>query len=220
MKNLNFFKPTTPSRRQLIRINKKHLRKKPFIKSKITGMKNSSGRNNSGKITVRHIGGGNKKRYRIIDFNRNYNSTAVICSIEYDPSRNSFIAAAYNIQNNNFFYMLAPIGLSVGDIVKSGENATTSIGHSLPLSEIPVGSFIHNISSKPEKKSILTRSAGGCSKLIEKTSNYAQVRLSSGKFKIISSLLSWHHSKVFDRTPALTLQIPNQYLIVFITLMF
>ena len=185
LKNLKFHRPTTSSKRQLISIKKNHLKKTPLLKSKLIGMKNSSGRNHSGSITVRHIGGGNKQRYRSINFNRNYDSIAVICSIEYDPNRTAFIASAYDIKKNNFFYVLAPIGLTVGDIIKSGETGEPSIGHSLPLSEIPVGSFIHNISSNPGKGGVFTRAAGTCSMLIEKTSDYAQVRLFSGRLILV-----------------------------------
>ena len=185
MKNLKKLKPTTPSRRQQIRINKKHLLKKPFIKLKTVGLKNPSGRNHSGKITVRHIGGGCKKNYRIIDFNRSYDSTAVVCSIEYDPNRNAFIASALDLLNHNFYYILAPKNLNVGDIVKSGNKAIPALGNSLPISKIPVGSFIHNISLKPEKGGQLVRSAGVKAKLIEKYSTNAKIELSSGIQKLI-----------------------------------
>lgn len=100
---LKFLKPTTSSQRHVIRLNKKNLIKKPLLKTKLKGIKNSSGRNNSGKITVFHKGGGHKKKYRKINFNRTYESTGIVCSIEYDPNRNSNIAAIYDFSEKNFF---------------------------------------------------------------------------------------------------------------------
>ena len=110
-------KPITPSQRHLIKISNKALRKKPFIKSNLTGIKTSSGRNNSGKITVRHKGGGHKKKYRRIDFYRVIDSEGIICTLEYDPNRNTNVASVYNYITKHFCYILAPKNLKVGDIV-------------------------------------------------------------------------------------------------------
>jgi len=179
-------KPTTPSQRHLIQLNNKHLVKKPLIKKKLTKLINSGGRNNSGKITVRHKGGGHKKKYRQIEFNRKYESIGLTYGIEYDPNRNANIASIYNTSTNDFFYILAPKNLKTGDIVKSGSNIETKLGNSLPISKIPIGSLIHNISQKPLKPAQLSRAAGTFSRLKEKTLNYAKIELSSGKQIIIS----------------------------------
>lgn len=180
-------KPFTPAQRHLIQLNTEHLSKKPLIKKKIKGLITSSGRNNSGKITVRHKGGGHKRKYRQIEFNRKFESTGVTCGIEYDPNRNANIASIYNFNSNKFFYILAPKNLKTGDIIKSGSNIKAKLGNSLPLSEIPIGSLIHNISKTPSKQSQISRSAGTFSRLKEKTLNYAKIELSSGEHIIIST---------------------------------
>lgn len=179
-------KPVTPSQRQLTQLSQKNLRKKPLLKKYIKGLTNSSGRNNSGKITIRHKGGGHKKKYRIIDFFRTRPSTGIICSIEYDPNRNTNIAAVFNTFTQKFSYILAPKNLKIGDVIKSGPNAETKIGHSLPIAKIPVGSYIHNISPKAKKLAQISRSAGTFSQLTEKILNYAKIKLSSGEQRFIS----------------------------------
>lgn len=179
-------KPVTPSQRQLVQLNRKGLKKQPLIKKSIKGLKNSGGRNNSGKITVRHKGGGHKRKYRHLDFFRVNPSTAIVCSIEYDPNRNANIASVFDISTYKFSYILAPKNLKLGDIVKSGPNAETKIGHSLPIARIPVGSYIYNISPKSKKPGQISRSAGTFSKLTEKTLNYAKIELSSGEKRFIS----------------------------------
>ena len=179
-------KPVTPSQRHLVQLNKKNLTKQPLVKSCIKGKKNPNGRNNSGKITIRHKGGGHKKKYRILDFFRNNVSTGITTTIEYDPHRNANIAAIFDISTSKFTYIIAPKNLKIGDIVKSGPNAETKIGHSLPISKIPVGSYIHNISPKFKKPAQISRSAGTFSRLIEKTLNYAKIELSSGEQRFIS----------------------------------
>lgn len=180
-------KPTTPSQRHLIKINRKHLRKNPFIKSKIKGIKNSSGRNNKGKITAYHKGNGHKQKYRKINFYRTNNSIGIIATIEYDPNRTARIASVYDIETQNYFYMLAPKNLKIGDIVKSGSSAEPLLGHSLPISKIPVGSLIHNISPKKKKKAQISRSAGTFSYLIEKTADYCQIKISSGEQRFLAT---------------------------------
>lgn len=182
-------KPTTSSRRQLIKLNQKSLNisKKPLLKSKVEGKKNSSGRNNSGKITVFHKGGGVKKRYRKVDFNRKFTSTGVICSIEHDPNRNAFIASVFDFINKKFNYILAPQGLRIGDIVKSGLETEPSLGSSLPIANIPIGTPIYNISPKLGSLAQISRSAGTFSVIKEKTEKYAVIELSSGEQRYISS---------------------------------
>ena len=173
-------KPITPSQRQLIRLNKKHLNKKPLLKNKIRGKKNITGKNNSGKITIYHRGGGVKKKYRIINFNRTNTSTGIICSIEHDPNRNSYIAAVFNTIEKEFYYIILPKSMQIGDIINSGLEIEPELGNSLPLSRIPEGSIIHNVFLKKNKKSQLSRAAGTFSILKKKYSNYAIIELSSG----------------------------------------
>lgn len=178
-------KPITPSQRNLIQINNFNLLKKPLLKKAIKGIKNSTGRNNTGRITVRHKGGGHKHKYRIINFNRTNESTGIICSIEYDPNRNSHISSVFDILSKTFFYIINPKNLRIGDIVKSGSNIEPKLGYSLPLSEIPVGSLINCISSKVNKPAKFARSAGAFAFIKEKTSTHAVVELNSGKTTLV-----------------------------------
>lgn len=180
-------KPNTPSQRNLIRLNTSKLEKIPFIKSHIKGLKNNSGTNHNGKIICRRKGGGNKTRYRKINFSRNFNSIGIIVTLEYDPYRSSRICSVYDFLNNNYYYILAPTKVNVGDIIKSGSNIEISNGNSVPLSKIPVGSLIHNVSTKHNKHSEVSRSAGTFSQLIEKTPTTARIRLSSGEQRYLSS---------------------------------
>lgn len=182
-------KPTTASRRQLIKLNQKNLNlnKKPLLKNKVVGKKNSDGRNHTGKITVFHKGGGVKKRYRKIDFNRKFYSIAIVCSIEHDPNRNAYIASVFDFINNKFDYILAPQGLRIGDILKSGLETEPSLGSSLPIANIPVGTPIYNLSPKLESESQISRSAGTFSVIKEKTEQYAVIELSSGEQRYVSS---------------------------------
>lgn len=179
--------PKTPSQRNLIRINHIRLQKKSIAKGLISGLKNSSGRNNSGKITVSNKGNGHKKKYRKINFFRKENSVGIVTSIEYDPNRNAFIASVYDFLLTRYFYMIAPKNLNIGDIVKAGLNAEPKLGHSLPISKIPIGSFIHSISSKKNEKAKLSRAAGTFSQLIEKTSQCGRIKLSSGEQRFLAS---------------------------------
>jgi large subunit ribosomal protein L2 len=180
-------KPFTSSQRHLIQLTLTHLKKKPLIKNKIKGVTNLSGRNNSGKITVRHKGCGHKKKYRKIEFFRENNFIGIVIGIEYDPNRNANIASVYNLYNNSYIYILAPKNLKTGDIIESGTNIEPKLGNSLPISEIPVGSYIHNISIKPKNPGQISRAAGTFSQLKEKSLNHAKIELSSGKQKLISS---------------------------------
>ena len=177
---------TSSTQKKLINLSRKKLNKVPLIKSMIIGKKNVAGKNNSGKITVCHKGGGHKKKYRKIDFIRTEDSTGIVTSIEYDPYRTAFIASIYDFLNFKYFYIIAPKYLNIGNIVKAGFSADIKVGHSLTLMKIPVGGFIHNISLKENKKAQLTRSAGTNAQLIEKTSKYCRVMLSSGTHKFIS----------------------------------
>lgn len=180
-------KPNTSSQRHLIKLNTKHLKNKPTLKNKLKGLTNSNGRNNSGRITVFHKGGGHKKKYRNINFKRFDECTGITMSIEYDPNRNANIAAIYDLIKKDFFYMIAPKNLKIGDIVKSGSKIEAKLGNSLPIIEIPVGSLIHNISPKVGGAATISRAAGTFSQLKEKSLNYAKIQLSSGEQRLISS---------------------------------
>lgn len=182
---LKINKPKTPSQRHVIKITRENLEKTPKLKSEIVGLKRRAGRSHLGTITVRHKGGGHKKRYRFINFERHTDAEGIACSIEYDPNRNAYIASIFDAQNNNFFYIIAPFDLNVGDVVKSGNSLEPKVGYSMPVRDIPAGSYIHNISLKTKARAILTRAAGTYSILIEKTFNTAKIKLSSGKIKQI-----------------------------------
>lgn len=184
---LKKFSPTTPSKRNLIRLNQAKLAKKPLLKNKIYGFKNNSGKNFTGQITTYHRGGGHKKKYRQINFYRIQDSVGIIMSIEYDPFRTANIASVYDFVQKKYFYIIAPKNLNVGDIVKSGKYAEPMLGNSLPLDKIPLGSFIHNVSVKTNQKAQLSRAAGTFSQLIEKTSNSCRIKVSSGEQRYISS---------------------------------
>jgi len=188
---MNFIlkKPITPSQRHLIRTKRNHLKKKPLIKSQIYGLINKAGRSySSGKITVRHKGGGHKKKYRLVNFNRMYKSEGIVCSIEYDPNRSGRIASVYEINQNFFYYILAPLGLNIGDIIKSGfEKIEPKMGYSLPLFLIPAGCYLHNIAIKKGQKSKISRAAGAFSTLIENNNFEAKIQLNSGKIIFIPS---------------------------------
>jgi large subunit ribosomal protein L2 len=176
---------TLLTQKRLNNLTKKDLNKIPFIKKQVQGQKNSAGRNNLGRITTRHKGGGHKKKYRKISFIRNNDSIGIVVSLEYDPYRTAFIASIYDFLRFNYFYILAPKNLNIGDIVKSGLNAELKIGHVLTLAKLPIGSFIHNISLKKDRKAQFSRAAGTSSQLIEKNSNYCRIILSSGKQKFL-----------------------------------
>lgn len=179
-------KPVTNSQRHLIQLSREELSKKPFIKHKLHTLKRFSGRNNCGQVTVRHQGGGHKKRFREINFDRKDLSTGIVCTIEYDPNRTANIASVYDILNDNFFYILAPKNTKIGDIIQSGTGSQSKLGHSLPISEIPVGSYIHNVSPKTYKYAQFSRAAGTFSKLKEKTLDSAKIELSSGEQRFMS----------------------------------
>jgi large subunit ribosomal protein L2 len=162
----------------------KVLSKKPIIKKSIKGLKkNSSGRNNTGKITVYHKGGGHKKSYRKINFSRLQKSIGITTSIEYDPNRNANIASVFEIMTNDFFYILAPKNIKIGDIVESGSDIEAKLGYALPLEKIPVGSSVHSVSTKPSKPATISRAAGAYSNLQEIKSDRAKLRLTSGVCK-------------------------------------
>lgn len=177
------FKPTTPSRRQMTVIDYSELSKVAPEKSLLEPMKKTSGRNSYGRITVRHHGGGNRRKYRVIDFKRNKNDMpATVLTIEYDPNRSAFIALV-QYEDGEKRYIVAPHGLKVGDVIESGVNADIKPGNALPLANIPVGTFIHNVELYPGKGAQLARAAGIMAQLMAKEGRYALVRLPSGELR-------------------------------------
>ena len=178
------YKPTTPSRRNMVSPSFDEITKFSPEKSLITTKKKHAGRNSYGKITVRHHGGGNKQKYRIIDFKRTVEETAKVIGIEYDPNRTSYIALLEN-ESGKKSYIIAPVGLTDGDVVSSGANADIKPGNVLPISAIPVGTIIHNIELYPGKGAQLVRSAGAFAQLMAKENGSAQVRLPSGEVRIV-----------------------------------
>ena len=179
------YKPTTPSRRNMTVPTFEEITKFTPEKSLIEIKKKHSGRNSYGKITVRHRGGGNKVKYRIIDFKRQDETPATVIGVEYDPNRSAYIALLQN-ENGDKSYILAPVGLKDGDKVYSGKDADIKPGNTLPIANIPVGTMIHNIEIYPGKGGQLVRSAGSAAQLISKEDNgMAQVRLPSGEVRYI-----------------------------------
>ena len=178
------YKPTTPSRRHMAVPSFDEITKFTPEKSLIVIKKKHAGRNSYGKITVRHHGGGNKVKYRIIDFKRDCESPAKVIGVEYDPNRSAYIALLEN-ENGDKSYIIAPVGLKDGDLVYSGTEADIKPGNSLPIANIPVGTMIHNIELYPGKGAQLVRSAGVFAQLIAKENGVAQVRLPSGEVRII-----------------------------------
>ena len=175
--------PVTPSQRHTILLKHNNLYKP--TKSLIKGIKRNFGKNNYGRITVRHRGGGHKRLYRIISFNRN-NVNGIVQTLEYDPNRSASIALIKNTEFNKNWYILAPEGLNIGDTVSSHTESLIRVGNSLTLNKIPLGSLIHNISLLPNKKGQLVRSAGTYGQLLEKSDNkFAKIRLMSGEQKLL-----------------------------------
>ncbi|MBE6788845.1 MAG: 50S ribosomal protein L2 [Ruminococcaceae bacterium] len=177
------YKPTTPARRQMTVSDFSQLTKKAPEKSLLAKNNKTNGRNSYGRITVRHRGGANKRKYRIIDFKRDKAGIpATVIAIEYDPNRSAHIALV-EYADKERRYILAPVGLSVGDTVVSGAGADIKPGNALPLSNIPVGTFIHNIELYPGKGAQLARSAGIMAQLMAKEGAYALIRLPSGELR-------------------------------------
>ena len=178
------FKPTTPARRHMTVPTFEELTKFTPEKSLVVIKKKFAGRNSYGRITVRHKGGGNKLKYRIIDFKRASNAPATVIGIEYDPNRSAYIALLQNAEGEKS-YIIAPVGLKDGDVVYTGPDADIKPGNTLPLENIPVGTFIHNIELYPGKGAQLVRSAGVAAQLISKENGIAQVRRPSGEVRYI-----------------------------------
>jgi large subunit ribosomal protein L2 len=178
------YKPTTPARRHMSVPTFEEITKFTPEKSLVVTKKKFAGRNSYGRITVRHKGGGNKLKYRIIDFKRSNNLPATVIGVEYDPNRSAYIALLQNTEGEKS-YIIAPVGLTDGDVVYTGADADIKPGNTLPIENIPVGTFIHNIELYPGKGAQLVRSAGVAAQLISKENGIAQIRLPSGEVRII-----------------------------------
>ncbi|KGK91012.1 50S ribosomal protein L2 [Desulfosporosinus sp. HMP52] len=179
------FKPTSPSRRNMTVSTFEELTRTEPERSLVKSLTKKAGRNNDGRLSVRHKGGGHKRKYRVIDFKRNKDGIpARVASIEYDPNRSANIALLY-YQDGFKSYILAPNGLHVDQIVVSGPDADIKVGNALPLLNIPVGTVLHNIEMKPGKGAQMVRSAGGSAQLMAKEGSYATLRLPSGEMRMI-----------------------------------
>ena len=179
------FNPYTPSRRHMTMSDYSEVTTKTPEKSLVVSLQKNSGRNNQGKITVRHRGGGSRRKYRIIDFKRKKDGiSATVKSVEYDPNRSANIALiAY--ADGEKAYILAPVGLKVGDVLMNGAEAEIRVGNCLPLQNIPVGTQIHNIEMYPGKGGQLVRAAGNSAQLMAKEGKYATLRLPSGEMRMV-----------------------------------
>ncbi len=179
------YKPTTPSRRNMSVVNYTNLSKRGPEKSLLKSLKKHSGRNSYGRITVRHRGGANRRKYRIIDFKRQkFDVEGKVVSLEYDPNRSAHIALV-EYSNNEKSYIIAPEGLKVGHIITAGPNSDIKPGNALPIANIPVGSFIHNIELHPGRGAQFVRSAGNMAQLMAKENNMALVRLPSNELRYV-----------------------------------
>ncbi len=179
------FKPTTPSRRQMSVSSFSEITRSTPEKSLLAPMRRTGGRNNRGRITSRWIGGGHKKRYRIIDFKRNKDSIpAKVVSIEYDPNRTARIALLQYADGEKR-YIIAPVAIKVGAVITSGEGSEIKPGNCLKLRHIPVGSIIHNIEMRPGKGAQMVRTAGNSAQLLAREGDYATIRLQSGEVRLI-----------------------------------
>ncbi|MBO8126521.1 MAG: 50S ribosomal protein L2 [Firmicutes bacterium] len=181
------FKPTTPARRKMSVIDFEEITKKEPEKSLTAPLAKKGGRNNYGRITARHRGGGVKRLYRIIDFKRDKDGVpAKVAAIEYDPNRSANIALLHYADGEKR-YILAPLGIKVGDEVMSGPEADIKVGNALPLANIPVGTVVHNVELKPGKGGQLARSAAASAQVMAKEGDYAHLRLPSGEVRLIST---------------------------------
>ena len=178
------YNPTTPSRRHMSAPSFEEVTKFEPEKSLLATKKKNAGRNSYGKITVRHKGGGNRQKYRLIDFKRQNASPATVVGVEYDPNRTAYIALLQH-EDGKKNYVIASAGLKDGDVIYSGADADIKVGNTLPIENIPVGTFINNIELYPGKGAQLVRSAGAAAQLMAKENGVAQVRLPSGEVRIV-----------------------------------
>ncbi|MFN4284145.1 MAG: 50S ribosomal protein L2 [Alphaproteobacteria bacterium] len=185
---LKKFNPTTPSQRELVLVDRSSLWKGAPVKALTEGKQKNGGRNNTGRITVRHQGGGHKQRYRLIDFKRRkFDVVGKVERLEYDPNRTAFIALI-RYEDGELAYILAPQRLAVGDSVVAGEKVDIQPGNAMPLKAIPVGTIVHNVEMKVGKGGQMARSAGTFVQLIGRDGGNAQLRLASGEVRMVSEL--------------------------------
>lgn len=181
------YNPTSPGRRQMTVLTFEEVTKEKPEKSLTVSLNKTGGRNVYGRITVRHRGGGHKRKYRIIDFKRDKDGVpGKVAAIEYDPNRSAYIALIHYLDGEKR-YIIAPYGLKVGDIVESGENVDIKVGNALPLYNIPVGTFIHNIELVAGKGGQLVRAAGSMAQLVAKEGDYVQIRMPSSEVRRVRS---------------------------------
>ncbi len=182
---LKKYNPSTPGQRQLIQVDRKDLHKGKPEKALTEGLTKSGGRNNMGRITSRHIGGGHKRRYRLIDWKRTkWDMVATVERLEYDPNRTAFIALI-KYEDGEKAYIIAPQRLNAGDKVIAGEKVDVKPGNAMPLRSMPVGTIIHNIEMKPGKGAQMVRSAGTYAQLVGRDQGYAQIKLTSGELRVV-----------------------------------
>jgi large subunit ribosomal protein L2 len=182
---LKKYKPTTPSQRGLVLIDRSELYKGKPVKHLTEGLTSTGGRNNLGRITLRFRGGGHKRAYRLIDFKRrNFDQSAVVERLEYDPNRTAFIALI-KYEDGTLSYILAPQKLKTGDTIISGEKTDVKPGNAMQLRNIPVGTLVHNVEMKPGKGGQMSRSAGTFAQLVGRDGGYAQLKLSSGEMRVV-----------------------------------
>ncbi|CAO3373694.1 50S ribosomal protein L2 [Azospirillum argentinense] len=182
---LKQYRPITPSLRQLVIVDRSELWKGKPVKTLTEGLTKSGGRNNTGRITARRMGGGHKRVYRLVDFKRRkFNVPATVERLEYDPNRTAFIALI-KYEDGTLSYILAPQRLKVGDTVVAGEKVDVKPGNAMPLKNIPVGSVLHNVELKPGKGGQLARSAGTYLQLVGRDGGYAQLKLPSGELRVV-----------------------------------
>ena len=180
--SIKVFKPTTNARRNMSVTDYSELSKVAPERSLLAPLKKHSGRNSYGRITVRHHGGGNRRKYRIIDFKRDKMGAATVLTLEYDPNRSAHIALV-QYEDGEKRYILAPVGLKVGDVVSAGADADIKPGNALPLTNIPTGTFVHNVELYPGRGGQLARAAGNAAQLMAKEGIYALLRLPSGELR-------------------------------------
>ena len=182
---LKKFNPTSPGQRQLVQIDRKDLYKGKPEKTLTEGLTKSGGRNNHGRMTARHIGGGHKRRYRVIDWKRNkLDVEGTVVRLEYDPNRTAFIALI-EYTDGEKRYIVAPQRLNVGDKIVAGEKVDVKPGNCMPLKNMPVGTIIHNVEMKPGKGAQMIRAAGTFGQLVGRDQGYAQIKLTSGELRIV-----------------------------------
>jgi large subunit ribosomal protein L2 len=182
---LKSYNPRTPSQRQLVRVDRSELHKGKPVKNLTEGLTKSGGRNNTGRITSWHRGGGHKRRYRMVDFKRHQSGFATVERLEYDPNRTAFIALIKYDDSGDLSYILAPQRLAIGDKVEAGKGADIKPGNALPLGSIPVGTIVHNVELQPGRGGQIARSAGSYVQIVGRDSGYAQLRLNSGELRLV-----------------------------------